>query len=158
MAAIQEIDPTLTSEVRTLAAQVDGTLRQERLTAIVAGLFGGLALLLAAVGLYGVTLLALRRRRVEIGLRMALGATRGRVLGGALLRVGVLVVAGVALGAPASLAVGQALGTLLHGVEPHDLATLAAAAGVLVLAGVGAGLAAALPAVRMNPSRVLREG
>ena len=158
VAAIQEIDPTLTSEVRTLAAQVDGTLRQERLTAIVAGLFGGLALLLAAVGLYGVTLLALRRRRVEIGLRMALGATRGRVLGGALLRVGVLVVAGVALGAPASLAVGRALGTLLHGVEPHDPATLAAAAGVLVLAGVGAGLAAALPAVRMNPSRVLRQG
>ena len=158
VAAIQEVDPTLTSEVRTLAAQVDGTLRQERLTAIVAGLFGGLALLLVAVGLYGVTLLALRRRRVEIGLRMALGATRGRVLGGALLRVGVLVVAGVALGAPASLAVGRALGTLLHGVEPHDPATLAAAAGVLVLAGVGAGLAAAVPAVRMDPSRVLREG
>ena len=158
VAAIREVDPTLTSEVRTLAAQVDGTLRQERLTAVVAGLFGGLALLLAAVGLYGVTLLALRRRRVEIGLRMALGATRGRVLGGALLRVGALVGAGVALGAPASFAAGRSLGTLLHGVEPHDPATLAAAAGVLVLAGVGAGLAAAVPAVRMDPSRALRQG
>ena len=158
VAAIHEVEPTLTSDVRTLAAQVDGTLRQERLTAIVAGLFGGLALLLAAVGLYGVTLLALRRRRAEIGLRMALGATRGRVLGGALLRVGALVGAGVALGAPASLAVGRSLGTLLHGVAPHDPATLAAAAGVLLLAGVGAGLAAAVPAVRMEPSRVLRQG
>ncbi len=158
VAAIREVEPTLTSEARTLAAQVDGTLRQERLTAVVAGLFGGLALLLAAVGLYGVTLLALRRRRVEIGLRMALGATRGRVLGGALLRVGALVGAGVALGVPASLAVGRFLGVLLHGVEPHDPATLAAAAGVLLLAGVGAGLAAAVPAVRMDPSRVLRQG
>ena len=158
VAAIQEVEPTLTSEVRTLAAQVDGTLRQERLTAIVAGLFGGLALLLAAVGLYGVTLLALRRRRVEIGVRMALGATRGRVLGGALLRVGALVGVGVAVGVPASLAVGRFLGALLHGVAPHDPATLAAAAGMLILAGVGAGLAAAVPAVRAEPSQVLRQG
>ena len=158
VAAIREVEPTLTSEVRTLAAQVDGTLRQERLTAIVAGLFGGLALLLAAVGLYGVTLLALRRRRVEIGVRMALGATRGRVLGDALLRVGALVGVGVAVGVPASLAVGRFLGALLHGVAPHDPATLAAAAGMLILAGVGAGLAAAVPAARAEPSQVLRQG
>ena len=158
VAVIQEVEPTLTSAVRTLAAQVDGTLRQERLTAIVAALFGGLALLLAAVGLYGVTLLALRRRRMEIGVRMALGATRGRVLGGALLRVGALVGAGVAVGVPASLAVGRFVGALLHGVAPHDPATLAAAAGVLALAGVGAGLAAAVPAVRVEPSQVLRQG
>ena len=157
-AAIREVEPTLTSEVRTLAAQVDGTLRQERLAAVVAALFGGLALLLAAVGLYGVTLLALRRRRVEIGVRMALGATRSRVLGGALLRVGALVGAGVAVGVPVSLAVGRFLGASLHGVAPHDPATLAAAAGVLALAGVGAGLAAAVPAVRVEPSQVLRRG
>ena len=158
VAAIREVEPTLTSEVRTLAAQVDGTLRQERLTAIVAGLFGGLALLLASVGLYGVTLLAMRRRRAEIGIRMALGATRGRVLRGALLRVGALVGAGVAVGVPASLAVGRSLAALLYGLEPHDPATLALAAGVLVLAGLGAGLAAAAPAMRVEPSQVLRRG
>ena len=158
VAAVREVEPTLTSEVRTLAAQVDGTLRQERLTAIVAGLFGGLALLLAAVGLYGVTLLAMRRRRAEIGIRMALGATRGRVLRGALLRVVALVGAGVAVGVPASLAAGRSLAALLYGLEPHDPATLALAAGVLVLAGVGAGLAAAVPAVRVEPSQVLRQG
>ena len=158
VAAIREVEPMLTIEVRTLASQVAGMLRQERLTAIVAGLFGGLALLLAGVGLYGVTLLALRQRRVEIGVRMALGATRGRALGGALLRVGALVGVGVAVGVPASLAVGRFLGALLHGVTPHDPTTLAAAAGVLILVGVVAGLAAVIPAVRMEPSQVLRQG
>lgn len=157
VAAIREVDPTLTSEVRTLAAQVDGTLRQERLTAVVAGLFGGLALLLAAAGLYGVTLLAMRRQRVAVGIRMALGATRGRVLRAAVGRVCVLVGAGVAIGGLASLAAGRSLGTLLYGLEPHDPPTLAAAAGVLLLAGAGAGLAAAVPAVRIEPSQVLRQ-
>ena len=157
VAAIREVDPTLTSEVRTLAAQVDGTLRQERLTAVVAGLFGGLALLLAAAGLYGVTLLAMRRQRVAVGIRMALGATRGRVLRAAVGRVCVLVGAGVAIGGLASLAAGQSLGTLLYGLEPHDPATLALAAGVLLLAGAGAGLAAAVPTVRIQPSQVLRQ-
>jgi len=151
------VDPTLTSEVRTLAAQIDGTLRQERLTASVAGLLGGLALLLAAAGLYGVTLLAMRRQRVAICIRMALGATRGRVLRAAVGRVCVLVGAGVGIGGLASLAAGRSLGTLLYGLEPHDPATLAAAAGVLLLTGIGAGLAAAVPAVRVQPSQVLRQ-
>ena len=157
VAAIRQVDPTLTSEVRTLAAQVDGTLRQERLTAVVAGLFGGLALLLAAAGLYGVTLLAMRRQRVAVGIRMALGATRGRVLRAAVGRVCVLVGAGVAIGGLASLMAGRSLGMLLYGLEPHDPATLAVAAGVLLVAGVGAGLAAAVPAVRIEPSQVLRQ-
>lgn len=155
---IRTVDPSLTSEVRTLATQVDGTLRQERLAALVAGLFGGMALLLAAVGLYGVTLLAMRRQRVATGIRMALGATRGRVLGEAVRRVLRVVGTGVAVGGLASLAVGRALGTLLYGVEPHDPVTLATAAVVLGLAGVGAALAAAAPAVRVEPSQVLRQG
>lgn len=157
VAAIREVDPTLTSEVRTLAAQVDGTLRQERLTASVAGLFGGLALLLAAAGLYGVTLLAMRRQRVAVGIRMALGATRGRVLRAAVGRVCMLVGVGVAIGGLASLVVGRSLGRLLYGLDPHDPATLAAAAGVLLLTGIGAGLAAAVPAVQVQPSQVLRQ-
>ena len=157
LAAIDEVDPTLTSEVRTLAAQIDGTLRQERLTASVAGLLGGLALLLAAAGLYGVTLLAMRRQRVAIGIRMALGATRGRVLRAAVGRVCVLVGAGVGIGGLASLAASRSLDTLLYGLEPHDPATLAAAAGVLLLTGIGAGLAAAVPTVQVQPSQVLRQ-
>lgn len=155
---IRTVDPSLASEVRTLATQVDGTLRQERLAALVAGLFGGMALLLAAVGLYGVTLLAMRRQRVATGIRMALGATRGRVLGEAVRRVLRVVGIGVAVGALVSLVVGRALGTLLYGLEPHDPATLALATVVLVLAGVGAGLAAAAPAARVEPSQVLRQG
>jgi len=124
---------------------------------MVAGLFGGLALLLAAAGLYGVTLLAMRRQRVSVGIRMALGATRGRVLRAAVGRVCVLVCAGVAIGGLASLVAGRSLGTLLYGLEPHDPATLAVAAGVLLLAGVAAGLAAAVPAARIQPSQVLRQ-
>jgi len=100
--------------------------------------------------------LAMRRQRVAVGIRMALGATRGRVLGDAVRRVLRVVGLGVAVGALGSL--GRALGTLLYGLQPHDPATLATAIGVLVLAGVGAGLAAAGPAVRVEPSHVLRQG
>ena len=88
---------------------------------------------------------------------MALGATRGRVLRAAVWRVCVLVAVGIAIGWLASLAVGRSLGTLLYGLEPHDLETLAVAAGALLLAGVAAGLAAAVPAVRVEPSCVLRQ-
>lgn len=87
---------------------------------------------------------------------MALGATRGRVLGEAVRRVLRVVGTGVAVGGLASLTVGRALGTLLYGLEPHDPATLATAAVLLGLAG--AGLAAAAPAVRVEPSQVLRQG
>ena len=154
--AIREVDPTLTSEVRTLAAQLDGTLRQERLTAVVAGLFGGLALLLGAAGLYGVTLLAMRaaarggRHPDGAGRDAWPGAARG---GGAGLRARRRRRGHRRAGQSG----GRSLGTLLYGLEPHDPATLAVAAGVLLLAGAGAGLAAAVPAVRIEPSQVLRQ-
>lgn len=88
---------------------------------------------------------------------LLLGATRGRVLRVAVGRVCVLVGVGVAIGGVNSLTGGRSLGTLLYGLEPHDPATLAVAAGVLLLAGVSAGLAAFVPAVRIQPSQVLRQ-
>jgi ABC-type antimicrobial peptide transport system permease subunit len=141
-----------------VAEQVDASLAQDRLVAMLSGFFGGLALLLAALGLYGVTAYAVARRRTEIGIRMALGAAPAGVVRMVLTRVSRLVGAGVLVGAAISLAASTLIGSLLYGVEPRDPLTLAGAA--LTLAAVG-GLAAWPPAYRasrVDPAEVLREG
>jgi predicted permease len=157
-AALTEVNRDLTLSFRPVADQIDAALAQDRLVAMLSGFFGGLALLLAALGLYGVTAYAVARRRTEIGIRMALGAAPAGVVRLVLSRVSTLVGAGVAAGAAISLAASTLLGSLLYGVEPRDPLTLGGAA--LTLAVVG-GLAAWLPAYRasrVDPAEVLREG
>ena len=125
--------------------------------AALAGFFGGLALLLAGLGLYGVTSYAVNRRRTEIGIRMALGAAPGGVVRLVMSRVFVLLTCGVLIGGAVSLWASRFVARLLYGLEPRDSATFLAAA--LVLIGVGA-LAAWLPAwraSRIDPAVVLRE-
>src|SRR6202011_1223040 len=105
--ALAEVDPNLTiTSVRTMQQQVDLSFDQQRAVASLATLFGTVALLLAAVGLYGVTAYTVAQRTNEIGIRMALGADRSRVVGyvlrGALMRVGV----GLALGLPLAIGAG----------------------------------------------------
>lgn len=156
--AVRSVAPTVTSTTRTLAGQMASGLRQERLTAVVAGLFGGMGVVLAMVGLYGVTLLTMRRRRVEFGIRMALGATRGHVLRSAVWGVCVIVSVGSAIGGLASLGVGRSVETLLYGVEPHDPAALVLGAGGLAVVSVVAGLVAAIPVTRVEPAEILRRG
>jgi putative ABC transport system permease protein len=132
-------------------------LTQERLIAMVAALFGGLALLLAVVGLYGVTAYAVSRRRTELGVRLALGATPGRIIGLVLRRVALLVAIGIVAGTALSLWAGRAVRVLLHGLEPGDPATLFGAVVVLL---VTAGLAGAIPAwraARTDPASALRQ-
>ncbi|BCS35927.1 hypothetical protein TBR22_A51620 [Luteitalea sp. TBR-22] len=156
-ARLDRADPRITTRVVAHQSYVQMALAQERLVATVAGLFGGLALLLAVVGLYGVAAYTVSRRRSEIGVRLALGATPQRVLGLVLRRIAVLVVLGIGAGLAMSLWAGKAVRVLLHGLEPSDPGTLAGAAAILTLT---AGIAGALPAwraARTNPAVALRD-
>ena len=158
LAAASGVDPNFALTTRPLADQVNAALIQERLLAMLAGFFGGLALLLAGVGLYGVTSYAVGRRRTEIGIRMALGAVPSRVRRLVLRRVAVLVALGVAVGAGVSLWASRYVSTLLFGLEPRDPVTILGAVIVLAAIGAIAGWVPALRASRLDPARVLREG
>lgn len=157
-AAIGRVDRDLSLTFRPLAAQIDGTLAQERIVAMLSGFFGALALLLAAIGLYGVTSYAVSRRRTEIGIRMALGADAGGIVRLVLRRLALLVGAGVIAGAAISVWASRFVGTLLYGLEPRDPATFVSAAAVLMLVGALAGWLPARRAASIDPAQVLREG
>jgi putative ABC transport system permease protein len=157
-AALTEVNRDVTLSFRPVADQVTASIAQDRLVAMLSGFFGALALLLAGLGLYGVTAYAVALRRAEIGIRMALGAAPAGVVRMVLSRVSRVVGAGVLVGAAISLAASTLIGSLLYGIEARDPLTLAGAA--LTLAVVG-GLAAWLPAYRasrVDPAEVLREG
>jgi len=156
--ALGRVDPQATLTIRSLSDQIAGTVTQERLVARMALFFGGLALLLAGLGLYGVTAYGVNRRRVEIGIRMALGADAGGVVRLVLRRVVVLVLAGVAIGAALSWWAAQFVATLLYGLQPRDPGTFAGAAAILAAIGLVAGWLPARRAARIDPTTVLREG
>jgi predicted permease len=155
--ALTSVDRDLTFSFRAVADQVSMSIHQERLIALLSGFFGLLALLIAGIGLYGVTSYAVGRRRGEMSIRMALGARPTTIIGLVLSRVCRLVAVGVAIGAVLSLWAARFVSSLLFGVEPHDMPTFVGA--VVVLASVGA-IAAWLPArraSRIDPAEVLRE-
>jgi ABC-type antimicrobial peptide transport system permease subunit len=154
---LADVDPNLTiSELQSLDYQVAGNFNQERLIARLTTLFGALALVLAAVGLYGITSYAVARRTNEIGLRMALGADRGKVVGmvmrGALLLVGL----GLAIGIPIALLGGRVMADQLFGVKPYDPMSMAIAVVVLSAAAALAGFLPARRAASIEPMRALR--
>ena len=154
---LAEADPNLTVlSVRTLAEQVERSFDQPRAVASLAGLFGVVALVLAAIGLYGVTAYSVARRTSEIGLRMALGANRasviGLVLGGAFLRVGL----GLLLGLPLAVGAGYLLSSQLYGVTIWDPVALGAATGSLALAALVASMVPATRAAAVAPMQALR--
>jgi predicted permease len=155
--ALAEIDPNLTiSSVRTLEQQVALTFDEERAVASLAGLFGVVALVLAAIGLYGVTAYSVAQRTNEIGVRMALGASRGRVVDLVLRSAFARVAAGLLLGLPLSVGAGRLLSAQLYGVTFWDpfaltVAAVSLAACAFVAAIIPAGRAAAL-----SPMRALR--
>ena len=141
-----------------LKQQVDAALVQERIMAMLSGWFSVLALLLSALGLYGVTTYSVNCRRMEIGIRMAIGAAPGRVVRLVLARVVGLLGLGVLIGTAASVWASKFIATLLYGLEPRDPATLVASAAVLVAVGAVAAAAPAYRASRVDPAEVLREG
>jgi putative ABC transport system permease protein len=157
-AALSGVNRDLAITFRPLADQVNAALTQERIVAMLSGFFGALALLLAALGLYGVTSYAVSRRRTEIGIRMALGAAPGGVIRLVLRRVAILVSLGVLVGSAASLWAARFVETLLYGLQPRDPLTFVAAAVVLAAIGAVAGWLPARRAARIDPARVLRDG
>jgi predicted lysophospholipase L1 biosynthesis ABC-type transport system permease subunit len=129
--ALAKADPRAALTFFTLSSQVDAALTQERLLARLSTFFGGLALLLASLGLYGVTAYSVNRRRGEIGIRMALGANATAIVRMILTRVGVLVTLGIAIGTAASVWASRFVASFLYGFEPSDPTTFAVAALVL---------------------------
>ena len=156
--ALTDVNRDIAITFRLLTEQVNASLIQERIVAMLSGFFGALALLLAGLGLYGVTSYAVGRRRTEIGIRMALGAAPGGVVRMVLGRVALLVAIGVIVGAGVSVWASRFVTTLLFGLQPRDPATLALAALVLSIIGALAGWIPARRAARIDPARVLREG
>jgi hypothetical protein len=157
VAAIARVNPELAVTVRPLADQVNDSLARERVLAMLAGFFGVLGLLLAGLGLYGVTADAVTRRRTEIGVRIALGAPLMSVISLVLSRVAALVGSGAIIGALVSLVASRLVGSVLYGVEPRDPATLVGALVMLATVGAFAGWLPAWRASRIDPALVLRE-
>jgi len=155
--ALHQIDPNLVLySVVDYAQLLDGTFAQQNMIATLTVLFGVLGLVLAAVGLYGVTAYAVEQRIREIGVRMALGADRGQVvhmvLRGAFWQVAI----SLALGIPAAIGAGWAIGSQLSGVHPWNPATLALAALLLAAAALIAAVIPARRAASLDPMRALR--
>jgi len=155
--ALAAADPNLTVQlVRTLQEQVDRSFDQQRAVASLAGLFGIVALVLAAVGLYGVTAYKVAQRTNEIGLRMALGADRRKVIAMVLHGAFRRVVIGLLLGLPLAIGAGRLLSSQLYGVPIWDPLALGIAA---VSLGICACCAAIIPATRaasISPMNALR--
>jgi putative ABC transport system permease protein len=156
-AAIADVNPNIGLSVHPLTDELDASLTQERVVAILSGFFGAIALLLAALGLYGVTSYAVTRRRTEIGIRMALGATRGSIVAHVLRRVSVLVASGLGIGVVAGLWASRFIEALLYGLKPRDPATFAGAAAVLAFIAFAAAWLPARRAARIDPAIALRE-
>jgi predicted permease len=154
---LAEIDPNLTIvSVRTMKEQVELSFNQERAVASLAGLFGIVALLLAAVGLYGVTAYTVAQRTNEIGIRVALGADRGRVVDLVLRHAFQRVGAGLIVGVPLAIGAGRLIATQLYGVSFWDPIALSVAAGSLALCALVAALIPAARAASISPMRALR--
>lgn len=155
--AVHEIDPRLTVfDVRTLKEQVDRSLAPQRLNVWLLTTFGVVALLLAAIGIYGVASYSVSQRTREIGIRMALGAARRDVLRLVLRQGLALIVIGVAVGLGGALIVTRLLSSLLFGVRATDLTTFVTTALMLTAAAVLATYIPARRATRVDPLMALR--
>ena len=154
---VGEINPAIAVQYLTLDTQVRGSLLRERLMAALSAAFGGLAVLIATVGLYGVMAYTVARRRVEIGIRMALGADRPSVIRLIVRDAGVLLLAGVIVGTGLAILAGRAAGTLLYELKPWDPLTIALAIGVLGTVSLAASWIPAWRASQLAPTVALRE-
>jgi predicted permease len=154
---VKRLDPGMAAyEMRTLESQLDQTLLTERLIAMLSAGFGGLATVLAAIGLYGVMAFVVARRTKEIGVRMALGAKRRWVVWMVMKEVLLLLGIGLAVGVPAAITLGRLVSAQLYGIKAND--PWVAAIAVLLLSAIAAfaGLVPARRASRIDPLLALR--
>jgi len=155
--AVADYNPAIIIDFHPFEEQIKRTLLRERLLATLSGFFGALAIVLATIGLYGVIAYLVVRRTNEIGIRMALGATPGRILAMVIREAATLLVAGVAIGSVLSLAAGKFASTLLVGLKVNNFAAVAASALMLCVVAVGASLLPARRAAHLDPTVALRE-
>ncbi|HLK66361.1 MAG TPA: ABC transporter permease [Bryobacteraceae bacterium] len=148
----------LITNISTIERQVQFSLMKERLVSTLSTAFGALALILACIGLYGVLAYGVTRRTGEIGIRMALGATRGEMVGMVLKEAIRLAAIGIVLGIPPVLALGRVSSALLYGVGAFDVPAFTIAVAVLLTFAVFAGIAPAFRAGRLDPASALRCG
>ena len=156
-AAVHQADPALVaSDLRSLDDQLDRALANERLLAILASAFAALAISLAVVGLYGVTSFAVSRRTREIGIRLALGASRRTALWLVLSDTAIMVAAGLAIAVPAVWALGRVIESQLFGVRPVDVPAVAGAAVLVAVVALAGSAVPARRAASVNPVDALR--
>lgn len=155
--AVRASDPRISIDFHLLSEQIAAALMQERLVALLATFFGLLALVLASAGLYGVVAYSAARRRSEMAIRMALGASRRGVLRLMLAELAGLVVWGAPLGLAGSWAGARLVRSMLFGLAAGDPMTMALASGVLLLSALVAGYLPARRAARIDPMAALRE-
>jgi len=154
---VRDVEPNLSiRSIVRLEDQIANTLGQERTIATALGVFGGLALLLACIGLFGVMSYGVTRRAGEIGVRMALGATRGVVVRLVLRETLLMALVGVAIGIPVAAATTGLLKSMLFGLTPNDPATIGAMVVAIVGVAILAGAIPASRAARIDPVVALR--
>ena len=154
---LADLDPDLTiNSIRTMQQQVDLSFDEERAVASLAGLFGIIALVLAAVGLYGVTAYTVTQRTNEIGIRMALGASRTTVMHFVLRGAFKRVLIGLILGLPLAVGAGRLISAQLYGVSSWDPLALGVAAGALAICSFFAAIIPANRAASISPMNALR--
>ena len=156
-AAVQAVlTDVVVGDAQTFDAMYDRLIVQRKFNMIVLALFGVLAMVIAAAGIYGVMAYIVEQRTQEIGVRMALGAQPGQVLRMILSRAAFFLAVGVAIGLGAGWLLGRFVGAFLFQVQPHDVAVYAIASGALVLTGLVAAAVPARRAARVDPVTVLR--
>ncbi len=157
VAAVGVVNEEVVVDLRTMDEDLSASVTQERLVASLSAFFGGLALLLAALGLYGVMSYSVSRRQNEIGIRMALGAEPGNVVRMVLMHVGVITAIGIAAGAVGAVGSGRFINALLFNLATSDTTMIGVTTATLAVAAAIAGYLPARRAARIDPMTALRQ-